>query len=682
MRVQLIFVSISIINLTRVMKRVIYISVLFVLPLLVNAKTYYVSNEGNDKNKGTSSEKAFATIDKINKTTLKPGDKVLFRRGDIFIGEMVVHSAGTPSKPITFSSYGDMADPLPVLSGAVNIENLSLDKGNIYTTSLDRKVKQLYINNNYQNIGRLPDEGYFFIDEGDSIQLKDDELSNKSNLIGSTVRIQTVNWQWEIREVVKHEKNHIKFDSLLWHTAKPDFGYYLENKLQFVNQPGEWYYDEETGNLHVYLPENNDNHSVAATVYNTGMHLKKGTSNIVVENLKFEKYYDTGIRLDEFVNNITIKNNHFRNIEVFGIVLDTACNACTVSNNLIEDVLGRGISLLEPQNCKVEDNTIKRTGMVAGHGFDGVNSGVAICMENVEFRDPAYTRIAKNNLISGNRIDSTGYGSIRADGAYNTIEYNVVKEAVLTMNDGGGIYCWGKNYEYTYENIFRKNIVVNVHGNMETAAGDHKIITCMYMDNYSHHNIIEDNIFVGAQTGLILNDLSHSHIVRNNKFYDVDRGISYSVWLNRGEKNPIRGNYHVTKNIFYSKGDKNRAIVIANHLNVDYEIGVLDSNLYVSPFYMNLVKKTTNYDGYKLTYDYEFDAWQSMSGKDKHSEATLPKQGEKYWRMEEESVVFVNDQKTSKEIDLGDKEYFDINGKEISGKITVPPFDARIFYSK
>jgi len=664
------------------MKKAICITLLFVLPLLVNAKTYYVSNVGNDKNVGTSPEKAFATIDKINKTTLKPGDKVLFRRGDVFIGEMVIQSAGTPAKPIVFSSYGDVEKPLAVLSGAVTLGNLKPGKGNIYTTSLDRKVKQLYINNRYQNVGRLPDKGYFYIDEGDSIQITDDELSNKPDLVGSTVRIQTVNWQWEIREIVKHEKNNIKFDSLLWHTAKPDFGYYLENKLQFVNQPGEWYYDDNMANLHVYLPSKVENQSLTATVFNTGLHLKKGASNIVVENLKFEKYYDAGIKLDEFVSNVTIKNNHFRNMEVFGIVLDTACKACNVSDNIIEDVLGRGISLLEPQNCKVQGNNIRRTGMIAGHGFDGVNSGVAINMENVEFRKPGYTRIAKNNLISGNRIDSTGYGGIRADGAYNTIEYNVVKEAVLTMNDGGGMYCWGKNYEYTYENIFRKNIVVNVHGNMETAAGDHKIITCLYMDNYTRNCIIEDNIFVGAQTGLILNDLSHSHVVRNNKFYEVEKGISYSVWLNRGEKNPVRGNYHVINNIFYSKGDKNRAIVIANHLNVDYDIGVLDSNLYVSPFDMSIVKKTTNYDGYKLTYDYEFDAWQSMSGKDEHSKAILPKPGEKYWRMEEESVIFVNDQKSPKEIDLTDKKYFDVNGNKVNGKISVQPFNARIFYSK
>jgi hypothetical protein len=663
------------------MKKFFYISLLLILPVWVHAKTYYVSSNGNDNNKGTTPENAFATIDRLNDISFKPGDKILFRKGDVFTGELIVQASGTESKPIVFSSYGKDGDPLPVLTGAIDLDGLALHQGNLYKVKLDRKVSQLYINNNYQNVGRLPDEGYFFIDEGDSIQLKDDELSDKPNLVGSTVRIQTVNWQWEIREVVKHQKNHIKFDSLLWHTAKPDFGYYLENKLQFVNQPGEWYYDETAGELYLYLTEKLKNQQITATVFETGMHLKKGASNIVVEGLKFEKYNNAGIALDEFVSNVSIINNHFRNMEVFGIVLDTACNACSVSNNLIEDVLGRGISLLEPQNCKIAGNKIKRTGMIAGHGFDGVNSGVAICIENVEFRDPGYTRIAKNNLVSGNRIDSTGYGGIRADGAYNIIEYNVVKEAVLTMNDGGGIYCWGKNYEYTFENVFRKNIVMNVHGNMETAAGDHKIITCLYMDNYSHNCIIEDNIFIGAQTGLILNDLSHSHIVRNNKFYDVETGISYSVWFTRGE-NPIRGKYHVTNNIFYSRGNKNRSIVIANHLNVEYDIGVLDSNLYVSPFYMNIVKKTTNYDGYKLTYDYEFDAWQSMSGKDEHSVAILPKPGEKYWRMEEESVVLVNDQKTPKEIDLGDMKYYDVNGKEISGKITVQPFDARILYNK
>lgn len=44
--------------------------------------SYYVDSEnGNDINDGTSEETAWKSLEKVNETTFKPGDKLRFKRG-------------------------------------------------------------------------------------------------------------------------------------------------------------------------------------------------------------------------------------------------------------------------------------------------------------------------------------------------------------------------------------------------------------------------------------------------------------------------------------------------------------------------------------------------------------------------------------------------------------------------
>jgi hypothetical protein len=68
--------------------------------------TYYVSPSGNDGAAGTSPSEAWATIDKVNSVTFSAGDSILFEGGETFSGGLVFTSGGTPTSPITVSSYG------------------------------------------------------------------------------------------------------------------------------------------------------------------------------------------------------------------------------------------------------------------------------------------------------------------------------------------------------------------------------------------------------------------------------------------------------------------------------------------------------------------------------------------------------------------------------------------------
>ena len=68
---------------------------------------YYVSAEGSDTNSGTSPDSPWQSLMKVNETVFKPGESLSFRRGDEWIGNVVLDEGGTPSSAIRLNSYGN-----------------------------------------------------------------------------------------------------------------------------------------------------------------------------------------------------------------------------------------------------------------------------------------------------------------------------------------------------------------------------------------------------------------------------------------------------------------------------------------------------------------------------------------------------------------------------------------------
>jgi hypothetical protein len=75
------------------------------------ATDYYVSLSGDDSNAGTSSSASWKTIAKVNSVGFSAGDRILLEGGQTFGGSVYFDSGdrGTPSNPITITSYGSGA---------------------------------------------------------------------------------------------------------------------------------------------------------------------------------------------------------------------------------------------------------------------------------------------------------------------------------------------------------------------------------------------------------------------------------------------------------------------------------------------------------------------------------------------------------------------------------------------
>lgn len=76
---------------------------------------YYVdSKNGSDANSGLTKKQAWKSIDRVNDAEFKPGDKILFKSGCRWTGQLRPKGSGADGQPICIGNYG--RGPLPYIS--------------------------------------------------------------------------------------------------------------------------------------------------------------------------------------------------------------------------------------------------------------------------------------------------------------------------------------------------------------------------------------------------------------------------------------------------------------------------------------------------------------------------------------------------------------------------------------
>jgi hypothetical protein len=109
---------------------IIYSIVVFASSPAARSATYHIDSlSGNDASPGTTPEQAWRSLDKVNSTKLKPSDKVLFKAGCRWAGQLKPTGSGDNDSLVTIGRYGEGS--LPRIDGegkfldAVLLENFS-----------------------------------------------------------------------------------------------------------------------------------------------------------------------------------------------------------------------------------------------------------------------------------------------------------------------------------------------------------------------------------------------------------------------------------------------------------------------------------------------------------------------------------------------------------------------------
>lgn len=650
------------------MKKHILLIILFSLSFSkLVATNYYFSTSGNNEYTGLNVINAWKSIDMLKSITLLPGDSVLLKRGDVFIGQIEINQSGTEAKPIYVGAFGAANLDVPHLTGATSIPLWILlpSQFKLYYCTVKKPVKQLYLNSRLLDLARYPNSPAMLTAASGLAMgaLKEAGTSTLTQTTdywkGTTVRFRSINWTWEYAQVNGFSNQTLNFTTDVRYAMESGFKFYIENKREQLDAPNEWYYDQTLQQL-LYYPTNGgtiQNQNLKAVLYDYGIFLKAGVSFVHVSNLMISKYAESGILASGANKYIEIRNCGVRDIEKIGICFFLKSANNKVNGCFISDVRGRGISFTESSRNTISNNVIKRIGLTPGHGTTGVNGCEGITVELYdETRNKKYDRydsIANHNIVYHNIIDSTGYIGIRLDGQFNTAERNIIEHIMITLDDGGALYCYNK---LTKSSRLANNFILN-------SAEQGSITNGIYVDNNVYNFDIRNNsISKISGNGITINAEAHDNFVTNNITFNNGSGLGYYDWGSI----PITGN-KVSKNTFVSMKSDASVIVFASSTGRYENMAVSDSNYYVNPYSDKLFKYQWNKNE-----SFSFATWRTYApANDSHSVAivNLPST--------ETVVLFTNKTDANRTINLTGCTCSDLNNNAIN-ELVLPPFTSKV----
>ncbi|MGM0532270.1 MAG: LamG-like jellyroll fold domain-containing protein [Bacteroidota bacterium] len=615
-----------------------------------NATIYYVSSEGNDSNTGTSSSQPWKSLEKVNSFNPAPGDQILFKRGEEWNGTINASASGTAGNPIVYGAYGTGENPK--IYGSAEITGWELHSGNIYKATFNSDVEQLFINNKRVKLARYPNSGYFNTTKvNSSTQFSSTDLDGGINYTGATWVGRTTAFTMYNRKVAGSSSQTVTLESSPSYGLGVDKGFFLANKLEFLDQAGEWYYDTSTNTVYLWAPNGDSpaNYEVRGSTSDYGVNISD-RDYIVIKDFDILHSSNTGVHINK-ANNITIDNNRILSPDLYGIHMPSNSNKPTFKNNYIYKA-GGGIRCFGT-SATITDNTIEDTGQL-----ENINQTV---FTHDNYATAIYSR---NNYptITYNRIINAGYNGINWKGQDGDISYNYIDGACQVLDDGAGIYTYN-GYDYNQPasagSVVKNNIVLNVYGKPEGYEKKHFAGFGIYMDNAVHHVTIENNTVAGV-TGAIFINPSGFINVKNNTLMDATLLL---LIHDEFDKSTITDNIFFTTNrggYFKWWGENSDQRIVYQESGAG---AIFDDNKYFAPYETNDVFVNME----------SFAEWKSKTGQDTHSTFD----GSPFAEGETEQL-FYNDTKQTKTFNLGNSDYRDIDGNKVSEKLTLEPFTSKI----
>lgn len=617
--------------------------------LVVFAGTgYYISSSTGDDTSGDGTiGNPYASIDKVNALTLSAGDAVLFKRGDEFEGTITPNYSGASGSPIIYAAYG--TGTKPKIYNSVEVTGWTNYSGNIYKTTVTSDVKQLFIDDVKMKLARYPNEGYFLITSvGSTTQFTSTSLSSSISYTGATWVGRTSRYTLFHKQVTNSSSQTITLESAPTYSLGVGEGFFLTNKLEFLTEAGEWYYDSTTDQLYVWSPNGDSpaNYTVRASTLDYGVNINS-KNYISVENIEILHSGNTGVYVNTS-SNVKVNNTKIVSPDLFGVYVSNGSVGGTFTNNYIYQT-GCGIRCTGTSVVTIENNHIERIGQLSDINklvFTHDNYGTGIYLRN------------NNPSIQYNTILNVGYTGINWKGV-GIIKYNYINGACQVLDDGGGIYTYNSSTPSASSGSeVMYNIVDNVHGNNEGfSAATYDAGHGIYMDDatsdvdimyntvsnclsgyFSHINsniVIQYNTSFDNLIGLLASRENANSYFYDNIVYATNRLGSASWWTNSYER------------------------MTAN----DAASPVYNRNKYYHPYQTDAFRSGSNMN---------FAAWKSATGQDAASTFESP-------TLATGSIpeLFYNNSMTSKTYSVTGTNVKDVDGTTVTG-FTLAAFTSKI----
>ncbi|HYF01559.1 MAG TPA: hypothetical protein VEJ18_21735, partial [Planctomycetota bacterium] len=260
---------------------------MLLLALLLQDTFYVDAVTGNDAAAGTSPAAAWKSVAAVQaaQARLKPGDRVLFRRGQRFPGPLKLTRSGEDAKPVTYAAFGEGA--APELTGFATPGGWTRVAPGVWEGRLPSgTVNALVVDGLPRALGRWPNEGWLTIDRRpDRTSIEDAELPAAPDWRGAELVLRKVRWVIDRSRVTRHEGSRLTYVPTSTYDAVDGHGYFLQNHPAALDAFGEWCVDPAARTLRVVL-DDPARHDVRAAVVDV-LVSARDRRNLVFEGLRF-----------------------------------------------------------------------------------------------------------------------------------------------------------------------------------------------------------------------------------------------------------------------------------------------------------------------------------------------------------------------------------------------------------
>lgn len=619
------------------------ITILFFWSQAAFATNYYVDNSGSDANAGTSAGTAWQTIAKVNSfASFVGGDSILLNTNGTWMEKLIVNTSG-----VIISSYG--IGNKPIITGLKTVTGFT-NVGNIWSANVPYSVPSLntvLIDGKIRAKGRYPNTGYLTLTANVGRGQITGSLTGTPDYTGAECVVRSAHWILDVVKIASQSGGTLAFRDSLTYIPLPfgGTGYFIQNSPLVLDTLGEWAYDSTAKKIYVYATSSPN---VQISTIDTLVYVHN-QNNVTFNNIQFIGANMSAVFLDT-TRFTTIKNCIVNNSGRLGIQGFKAPRS-TIQNNSVLNSLSGGIYLREMsgyfglnQTCDsslIDNNLIRNTGHLAGMGMSGNGRYMGI---NIAGHD---------QVITNNRMDSTGFNGIVWYGRRSQIKYNYVTYSCFIKDDGGAINTGiAPNFDAFYDtgSIVRKNIVVDIIGATDGTNYVQQASGIMF-DNQTRGVTADSNTVINPfQAGIIFNDGRYCNLYDNTI---ISKGRSHGLYIGAA------GGFGIwERNIFYNSDSTFYCV---------YDLTVLPSAKSDYNYFLRPLKQTGILNNRDLPY------WTATYYRDSnsvlmppHTTSALP-------------IIAINPTHSDSTIFLSGF-YIDAKGGIHNNSATIPPFCSLILF--
>lgn len=306
------------------------------------------------------------------------------------------------------------------------------------------------------------------------------------------------------------------------YAIRPNDRYFVQNLLEELDSPGEWYMNSTNSTLYYWPPTPLTGKTLSAPAIKTLIRLDPGASEITFRGMSLECCGGTAVEMKE-TTNCLIAGCTLLDIgddAGNGISINGGKNNGAVGNDISE--IGRsGIVIrggdritLTPAGNYADNNLIHHTGV---YFKQGVGVEIAGCGNR-----------ASHNLIH----DGPRFG-IHFTGNSHVIEYNHLHHLCLETEDTGAMYTGGRDWISARGTVVRYNYIHDIYGfGQEKGKWVSPFFAWgIYLDDNTGGVDVTGNVIVRCSRSCLHLHDGRDNLIQNNVLIEGGKEqVTYSGW--------------------------------------------------------------------------------------------------------------------------------------------------------